>query len=57
VIEQFKVEPGPEVGQILERARTLYQAVPCSRETLIQKLRDNISDLLPYPKDGDEHGD
>ena len=57
MIEQFKVEPGPEVGQILERARTLYQAVPCSRETLIQKLRDNISDLLPYPKDGDEHGD
>lgn len=39
IIENFEVAPGPEVGQLLQRARALYTIHPCSREELLGRLR------------------
>lgn len=43
IIKEFNLSPGPDVGLFLERARSLYNAKPCSREELINKLKLGIS--------------
>lgn len=42
IITEFNVMPGPEVGQLLEKARNLYNNEPCSRDELLEKLRREI---------------
>jgi hypothetical protein len=40
IIDAFdEVEPGPKVGKLLEAAKALYEAEPCSREELLEKLQ------------------
>lgn len=42
IMEAFNIAPGPQVGQLLKRARVLYDADPCSRDDLLEKLRQEI---------------
>jgi hypothetical protein len=42
IINEFNVMPGPKVGQLLEKARNLYNIEPCSRDELLEKLRLEI---------------
>lgn len=42
IIKEFNVVPGPIVGQLLEKARNLYNNEPCSRDELLEKLRLEI---------------
>jgi hypothetical protein len=39
IIQELGVPSGPDVGRLLERARQLYDANPCSREMLLDQLR------------------
>jgi len=39
VIKAFGIEPGPEVGRLLERAKHLYEQSPMAAEDLIELLR------------------
>ena len=39
IINELSIIPGPDVGQILDIARDLYTAEPCSKEELLQKLK------------------
>jgi hypothetical protein len=39
VMEVFEIPPGVRVGQLLERARRIYESKPCTREALIEQLR------------------
>ena len=39
IMETFNIKPGPQVGALLERAQIFYQDQPCSREILLNKLR------------------
>ncbi len=43
IMEEFNIAPGPQVGQLLEQARILYNASPCSRDGLIKKLDQEIN--------------
>lgn len=43
IIEEFQIQPGPQVAQILGQARAIYESAPCSREVLLQKLRESIA--------------
>lgn len=43
IMEEFNLKPGREVGELLKRAQTLYQADPCTREALLEKLRQKIN--------------
>ena len=38
VIRQFGIPPGPEVGRLLRKARTLYSERPCPTDTLMERL-------------------
>ena len=42
IINEFNVVPGPIVGQLLEKARNIYNNEPCSRDELLEKLRREI---------------
>jgi hypothetical protein len=42
IMKEFNVVPGPIVGQLLEKARNLYNTEPCSRDELLEKLRLEI---------------
>jgi len=42
ILNEFNVVPGPIVGQLLEKARNLYNIEPCSRDELLEKLRREI---------------
>jgi hypothetical protein len=39
IMQELGIPPGPEVGRLLQRARQLYDASPCSREMLLDQLR------------------
>ena len=39
IMEDFDIPPGPRVGQLLERARRIYDTKPCSRAVLLDQLR------------------
>ena len=39
IMEEFNIPPGPQIGELLERARRLYEAEPCSRPVLLERLR------------------
>lgn len=40
VIRRLGVPPGPKVGEILARARSIWQQSPCSREELLLRVSD-----------------
>jgi len=41
ILETFEdIQPGPEVGEFLQRAKTMYEENPCTREELLEKLRN-----------------
>ena len=42
VMEMLELPPGPKVRDALLRARKLYDANPCSKEELIQQLREEV---------------
>ena len=39
VMREFEMPPGPEVGQMLSLARSMYEQSPCDKETLLARLR------------------
>lgn len=39
IIDTFAISPGPQVGEFLRVARTLYTDEPCSRDALLARLR------------------
>lgn len=39
IMEEFTIPPGSRIGELLERARRLYEAEPCSRPILLERLR------------------
>lgn len=39
IIDTFAISPGPQVGELLRVARTLYMDEPCSRDALLTRLR------------------
>jgi len=41
ILEVFGIAPGPDVGRWLAKARQLYDAQPCSKDVLLQRLRDD----------------
>lgn len=43
IMEEFQIQPGPQVGQMLVEARAIYESAPCSREALLQKLREKTT--------------
>jgi hypothetical protein len=43
IMEKFGISPGPQVGQILRQARSLYNVNPCSRDDLLEQLRQEIN--------------
>jgi len=43
IMNELKVEPGPEVGQLLDKARIIHNTEPCSRDELLEKLRREIA--------------
>ncbi len=42
IIEVLDVAPGPEIGRLLDRAHGLYRESPCSRETLLERLIEEL---------------
>lgn len=38
IIEYFNIEPGQKVGSILNQARIIYDADPCSKDELLRKI-------------------
>ena len=40
VMKFFNISPGPEVGNILQKAKILYSQRPCSAEILLKQLKD-----------------
>lgn len=42
IIEHFKIDPGPHVGELLSLSKEIFNEDPCSKETLLQKLNDHI---------------
>jgi hypothetical protein len=45
IMEEFDISPGPLVGELLQRARTIYDAKPCSRDILLGQLRQEVFGL------------
>jgi hypothetical protein len=46
IMEAFEdVEPGPKVGELLKKAKALYEEEPCSRERLLAKLETSVEPL------------
>jgi hypothetical protein len=41
IMARFGIAPGPQIREWLERARTLYELQPCSRERLLEQLCEN----------------
>jgi hypothetical protein len=39
VMAEFGLEPGPQVGAVLQQARSLFDQAPCARDELIARLR------------------
>ena len=44
VMNGLGIPPGPEVGALLRKARTLYAAAPCGRDELISRLKCQETD-------------
>lgn len=42
IIDRFGLAPGPQVGDLLDRARALYSATPCPRDELLERLRTEV---------------
>ena len=42
IIDGFSIEPGPQVGHLLNRARTLYDQRPCAAEELLERLQTEM---------------
>lgn len=42
IMDEFLLEPGKKIGEILKRAFEIFDPDPCSREVLISKLRDEF---------------
>ena len=49
LMEQFALGPGPIIGQLLKSAQQMYEAEPCSREDLLEKLRSRTPPGLVGP--------
>jgi hypothetical protein len=47
VIAEFGIDPGPDVGRLLQQARLIYEANPCSRDELILALRTATGSEAP----------
>jgi hypothetical protein len=45
IMQELGIPSGPDVGRILARARQLYDANPCSREMLLDQLRQERSEM------------
>ncbi len=43
IMDTFNISPGPQVGELLARARQIYDSEPCSRETLLIRLRQGMT--------------
>ena len=41
IMEAFGVAPGPRVGELLEKARRIYDQKPCKRESLLDQLKSS----------------
>ncbi len=44
IMHEFGIPPGPKIGDLLKLARSLNESDPTSRETLIERLRENLVD-------------
>jgi hypothetical protein len=44
MLQAFDIEPGPEVGRLLQRAKQLYEVSPMSGEDLLERLRSEEAD-------------
>ena len=42
IIEEFGIKPGPKVGELLGRAKTLWIEEKCNREGLLKLVRNEI---------------
>lgn len=42
IMMEFGIHPGPEVGDMLRRARDLYRSGIRDKEQILEKLRDQI---------------
>jgi len=38
IMEAFGIPPGPRIGELLDRARRIYESKPCGREALLAEL-------------------
>ncbi len=43
IIREFDIEPGPRVGELLALARTLFEAEPCDRQTLLSRVQAEVT--------------
>jgi hypothetical protein len=41
IMDNFGLSPGPQIGELLETARRIYEQEPCTRETLLRQLGAN----------------
>jgi hypothetical protein len=46
VIEYLGVEPGPQVGALLEQARRYFEVHRCTKESLLEQLRTSCDDRI-----------
>lgn len=42
IIDEFKIPPGPRIGFLLDEARKINENSPCSRQVLIEKLKEKV---------------
>ena len=42
IMEEFAIPPGPEVGEFLNLARSMYDTSPCQKADLLDRLRQQI---------------
>ena len=42
IMDHFSIEPGPEVGRLLSRAKTIYAAAPCDCVALLAALQEEM---------------
>lgn len=48
IMTSFGLSPGPQIGELLETARRIYEKKPCTRETLLEQLgAGRLSSGLP----------
>lgn len=45
IMSSFGIPPGPTVGRLLRRARTLYDDSPCNKDQLICRLKASVENI------------